>query len=204
MRTLRIALGLLLVTAPLAAQRRARTSAPAPSADAWQLAIGTSAGFVDVHIVRGPGDITALMFPGWGSGLAGAAGIPIATIPSLYMTIPVSPKMALEPTLDIHRAQSNGPSTLFASDLGARLDYAFGQRGFYGAAGLNVLAIKQTGAPTFAQIGVGLAGGYRFHLSGAWGGRFEISHTIMSKHKTAGIPPMTVTALSFGATVALR
>jgi hypothetical protein len=201
-RTLRIALGLLFATAPLAAQRRAGTQAPASSSQ-WQLAIGTSAGFVDIHPVGSTTDITALMFPSWGSAFA-ALAFPVSTIPALYMTIPISEKFALEPNLDIHRAQRNGPFTTFASDLGARMDYAFGRKGFYGAAGVHFLALKSTGSPTFAQVGLGVAGGYRFHLSGAWGGRFEISHTMMAKHRTAGIPPINTTALSFGAMVALK
>lgn len=203
MRTLRIALGLLLVSAPLAAQRRAGNAASAASSNAWQLAIGTSAGFSDIHIVGSGTDITTMSFPGWGSGLA-ALAIPVSTMPALYAIIPLSGQMAIEPNLDIHRAQSNGPSTTFASDLGARLDYAFGRKGFYGAAGVHFLALKFTGSPTFAQVGVGLAGGYRFHLSGAWAGRFEISHTMMAKHRTAGLPPINTTSLSFGAMVALR
>ena len=202
MRTLRIALGLFLATAPLAAQRRGGSAAPASTSE-WQLAIGTSAGFVDIHPVGSTADITALMFPSWGSSLA-ALAFPVSTIPALYMTIPMGEKMAIEPNLDIHRAQTNGPNTSFASDLGARVDYAFGRKGFYGAAGIHILALKSTGTPTFAQMGVGVAGGYRFHLSGAWGGRFELSHTMMAKHRTAGIPPINTTALSFGAMVALK
>lgn len=202
MRTLRLALGLLLVTAPLAAQRRAGNTAPASTSE-WPLAIGTSAGFADIHVVGSTNDITALMFPGWGSGLT-VLGLPVATVPALYMTIPLTQQIAIEPNLDIRRSQSNGPSTRFSSDLGARIDYAFGRHGWYGAAGIHVMALKFTGAPTFAQMGVGLAGGYRFHLSGAWGARFEVSHTMMAKHRTAGLPPINITALAFGAMVALR
>jgi hypothetical protein len=193
---------LLLVTAPLAAQRRAGNSAPA-STSAWQLAIGTSAGFADVHVIGSTTEITALMFPGWGSGLS-ALGLPVPTVPALYMTIPLGEQMAIEPNVDIRRIQSNGPATRFSSDLGARIDYAFGRHGWYGAAGVHFTALKSTGTPTFAQVGVGLAGGYRFHLSGAWGGRFEVSHTIMAKQRTAGLPPINITALSFGAMVALK
>lgn len=204
MRTLPMALSLLLATVPLAAQRRVQNSTPAASGGEWQLAIGTQGGFADIHPVRAGADNVAFMFPGWGSGFAGSSGARIAPISPLYMIIPVGRKLAVEPTLNIDRTQRNGPVTRFASDFGARLDYAFGHHGFYGAAGLSFLAIKVTGSPTFAQTGVGLAGGYRFHLAGAWGGRVEFSHTIMAKQKTAGIPPVTTTALSFGAMVALR
>lgn len=201
MRTLRLALGLLLAAAPLAAQRRSAAPAPA-SAEAWPLAIGTSAGFVDVHTIGGPADVTALMFPSWGSALVGF-GLPVSTIPSLYMTIPMGAKLAIEPSLDITRTQTNGPDTRFGSTLGGRLDYAF-SRGFYGAAGLNFLIVKATGIKTFAIPGLGVAGGYRFHLGGAWGGRIEISHTMMAKHKTTNQRPVTISALSVGASVALR
>src|SRR5690242_9650923 len=191
----------MLAAAPLAAQRRAAAPA-APSAGAWPLALGTAAGFADIHIV-GAGDITALMFPGWGSSL-GSLVIPVSTIPALYMTIPIGGKWALEPSVDLHRTQGNGPITQFASDLGARADYAFGNKGWYGAGGVHLMALKTTGAPTFAQMGLGVAGGYRFHFSGAWSGRLELSHTIMAKHKTAGLPPYTLTALSVGAMVSVR
>lgn len=204
MRTLQISLSLLLVAAPLAAQRRAAASNQASSSESWSLAIGTQAGFTDVHPVRAGADLLTFTFPGWGSALPATVGAPVSTIAPLYMIIPIGGKLAVEPNLDLHRTQSNGPRTIFASNFGARLDYAFGRGGFYGAAGLNALALKATGSPTFAQLGLGLAGGYRFHLSGAWGGRVELSHTIMSKHKTAGIPPLTMTSLSFGAMVALR
>lgn len=201
MRTLRLALGLLLAAAPLSAQRRA-AAMPAASGDAWQLAIGTSAGFVDVHTIGGGNDITALMFPSWGSSLVGF-GLPVSTIPSLYMTIPMGGKLAIEPSLDITRTQRNGPVTTFGSTLGGRLDYAF-NKGFYGAAGLDFLIVKATGLKTFAVPGLGVAGGYRFHLGGAWGGRVEISHTMMAKHKTVNLRPFNVSALSVGATVNVK
>src|SRR5690349_6654487 len=134
-RTLPLAVLLLLAAAPLAAQRRAGGATPS-NPDAWSLAIGTQAGFVDVHTVGGGvPDIAALMFPGWGSALT-AFALPVSTVPSLYMTIPVGDRMAIEPSMDISRAQSNGPLTRFGAHLGGRLDYSFGH-GFYGAAGLS-------------------------------------------------------------------
>lgn len=202
MRTLRITLGLLVAALPVAAQRRAGPAAPMANAYGWQLAIGTSAGYVDVHAVGQNSDITGLTFPGWGSGLI-VAGAVVPTIPSLYMTIPMGERIALEPSLDLHRAQSNGPRTLFASQMGARIDYAF-NHAFYGAAGVDIMALKVTHVPMLGVVGVGLAGGYRFHLAGSWSGRVEASHTIWAKDKTAGQAPMTVTALSFGAMVAVR
>jgi hypothetical protein len=201
-RTLRITLGLLVAAFPVVAQRRAGPAAPAANAYGWQLAIGTSAGFIDVHAVGSSNDITGLTFPGWGSGLV-AAGAIVPTIPSLYMTIPMGDRIALEPSLDLHRVQRNGPSTVFGSQLGARVDYAF-DHAFYGAAGVDFFALKATGRPMLALSGVGLAAGYRFHLAGAWGGRVEASHTIWAKDRTAGQGPLSVTALSFGAMVAVR
>ena len=201
MRTLRVALSLLLAAAPLAAQRRGGATPPS-NPDAWQLAIGTEAGFVNVHAVGGTNDLNALMFPGWGSSLVSLAAV-FPTVPSLYMTIPIGDKAAIEPNLDISRAQSNGPTTRFAAGLGGRLDYAFG-RGFYGAAGLKLLVIKATRVPTFGIPGASIAGGYRFHFSGAWSGRFEMSHDMMAKHRTIGQGPVNVTALTVGAMVSVR
>ena len=204
MRTLRLALGLLLAAAPLAAQRRAGgTNAPA-NPDAWPLAIGTQAGFVNVHVMGSGvgGDLNALMFPAWGSSLL-SFGVPLPTVPSLYMIVPVANKLAIEPGVDINRAQSNGPTTRFGTNLTGRLDYAFG-RGFYGAAGLGVMIIKATGVKTFGIPSASLAGGYRFHFSGAWGGRVELSHTMNAKHATTFVPPINVTALTVGAMVSVR
>jgi hypothetical protein len=202
-RTLRLALSLLLAAAPLAAQRRSGTTPP-PRPDEWPLALGTEAGFVNVHQIGSAGDLDALMFPAWGSSLVGVAGLPLPTVPSLYMTIPIAPKMAIEPNLDITRNQTARPfSTRFAANLGGRLDYSFGH-GFYGAAGVKVMIIKVSRISSFGVPGVGIAGGYRFHLSGAWGGRFEISHDMMAKHATTGLVPVNVTAITVGAMVALR
>jgi hypothetical protein len=192
------------VALPLAAQRRG-SSAPASRPDAWPLAIGTEAGFVNVHFIGGPADVNALMFPAFGGSLTSLAGLAALapTVPSLYMTVPIAEKMAIEPSLDLTRTQTNGPFTQFVADLGGRLDYAFG-RGFYGAAGLKVLVVKVTGLSSFGIPGASLAGGYRFHLSGAWGGRFEISHDMMAKHATVGQVPVNVTAFTVGAMVSLR
>lgn len=202
-RTLTVVLSLSLLALPLAAQKKPHAPPPAPAAApaVWRTSIGTSAGFVDIHPVGNGGDITALMLPGWGAAL-GAFGLPTPTMPSLYMILPIGGKFAFEPGADIHRVQTQG-NTTFASDLSARVDYAF-TGGWYGAFGVSSLILKSTGSPTFGVLGATLAGGYRFHLAGAWSSRFEISHTIMAKQHTAGQPPLTVTAFSFGAMVGLR
>jgi len=63
---------------------------------------------------------------------------------------------------------------------------------------------KSTGNPWLGITGLGVQGGYRFHLSGSWSGRLEVSHTMLARQRTAFEPPQSFTALSAGATVALQ
>lgn len=187
------------VAAPLASRASPAGTAArsAPPATTWRLSLGTSAGVVDVHFQDRNAEQLAVMFPSWGSG-----GGPAVSSPSLYLTIPVTRQLALEPGLDVHRYHAPGYDALF-SHLSTRLNYGF-RGGWYAGAGLDLGVRKlHTGGPLLGLTGGTVDGGYRFHLTGAWEGRLEVSHTIMAQQRAARSPPLTATALVLGATVAL-
>lgn len=168
----------------------------------WQLAFGTSASVAVSHAV-GPGaTVVAVMLPGWGGG----SGILFTPAP-FYLTVPIGARFALEPSLDLHRSHflttNSGLFTASTTTLGLRMNYGF-RGGWYSGAGLVVIGRKGTGRPWRGISGVSVEGGYRFHLSGAWGGRIEVSHTMLARQRAALEPPQNVTALSAGATVDLR
>src|SRR5713226_2450041 len=84
----------------------------------WQPAIGLQGGYQRTHLVGGSGDVTVMSFPSWGSGLTtsplGGAVAPSA--PTLYVIVPVSARLALEPGVDFHRTQLTN-ITVFSSNL---------------------------------------------------------------------------------------
>ncbi len=155
----------------------------------WQPAIGLQGGYQRTHLVGGSGDITVMSFPSWGSGLTtsplGGAIAPSA--PTMYVIVPVAPRLALEPGVDLHRTQFKSV-TAFSGNFAGRLDYAL-SGGWYAAGGVNLHLIKATkGAftdttkTTVSVPGVNLAWGYRFHLSGELAGRVEINYTMFKQN----------------------
>jgi hypothetical protein len=109
--------------------------------------------------------------------------------------------LALEPGLEVHRTHFNG-FTVATGALSTRVNVALGH-GWYGGGGLEVVTKKATGGPMVGLVGLSAQGGYGFRLTGAWSGRVELSHTIMAKQRVWHEPPLSVSALTVGATVAL-
>ncbi|HKV72342.1 MAG TPA: hypothetical protein VJN62_13890 [Gemmatimonadales bacterium] len=169
----------------------------------WQLALGTSASVVEGHADGIPSSTVGVMIPGWGGGNGNFLYSPAP----FYLTAPISSRIAIEPSVDAHRTRFNsvgsGEFTASTTTLGIRANYGF-SGGWYAGAGVVVIGKKSTGRPLRGISGLGVQGGYRFHLSGAWEGRVEVSHTMLARQRTAFEPPQSVTALSAGATVALR
>lgn len=190
--------------APLSVRASARSTATGTvEPGSWQLAFGTSASVAVSHSV-GPGaTVVGIMIPGWGGG----NGNFLFTPAPFYFTVPIGGRFALEPSFDVHRTHflttNSGLFTASTTTLGLRMHYGF-SGGWYSGAGLVVIGKKATGRPWRGISGVSVEGGYRFHLSGAWGGRIEVSHTMLARQRAAFEPPQTVTALSVGATVDLR
>lgn len=162
----------------------------------WELSLGISSSFVDQHYQSFPTDIISFSFPGHGTESNGVSP------PVLFATIPLKGRLALEPGLEVHRSHDNN-FTYGALVLSARLNYALG-RGWYAGPGLEFVTRKASDTPYVGFAGVSAQGGYQFHLTGAWGGRVEVSHTIMARQGVWHEPPLTVTAITIGATVAMR
>lgn len=190
-----LVLGLIatLAVRPILAQERG-----------WRPAIGVTAGYARVHFQGFPFNFSTVAAPGLGSSFVDVPFVgtaPVATPATVFVIIPLGSKLALEPGLDVHRTQSEG-ETAFNGHLAVRLNYAV-SGGWYAAAGGNLRVIKLTGEDGFGVAGAQLAWGYRFHLAGDAGGRFEASYTMFKEHGTLGLPPTTTLALLFALTMPL-
>jgi len=168
---------------------------------AWSPMLGVSAGYSNVHIVRGP-DLTVLSFPGSGSSsYFGIIGAP--TAPSLFGIFPLNEKWAAEIGFDATNIRA--PTTTIASfQLAPRADMAVGDH-WYAALGPQFHFVRGTGKLE-GQTGLSVAWGYRFHLSGALDGRFEGSYGVNAKRRSdlgTGLPT-SVFGLNFGAMMPLK
>ena len=179
-----------------------RGSPRAETSGGWLPEFGVSAGYSNVHIVEGP-DLTVLSFPGSGSStVAGIIGAPSA--PSIFGIFPLNDRVALEVGVDALNLRLSG-QTIASFQLAPRADLAFGNR-WYGALGPNFHFIRATGAKIEGVSGVTAAWGYRFHLSGALRGRFEVSYGVNAKRRSSvGIgAPSSVLGLNFGMMMPLK
>ena len=185
---------------------------PARSTSAWDRVIGVQGGYSHIHgIGTGAGDVTILSFPGWGTGLTTsplAGGQVIAVAPTLFAIFPAGRKLAIEPGVDFHRTQTGGV-TAFSASIQARLDYAV-SGGWYAAAGGNLTYTKATPGffpdPTKSSVsvpGMNVAWGYRFHMTGAFGGRVEANYLMFKQNNDLSLATNTF-GLMFGATMPLR
>ncbi len=201
------------LSSPMGPSSQAPGRASRAAQRAWEPMIGAQGGYTRVHVVGG-GDFGFLSFPGFGGaaittqlpGLAGNALIP--TAPTVFAIIPVGTKLAVEPGLDLHRAQSQG-LTIFSGNFSARLDYAV-SGGWYAAAGGNLNWIKATkgffsdpNKGSVSVTGANVAWGYRFRIGGAVGGRIEANYTMFKSNKDVG-QATNAMGLVFGATMPLR
>ena len=187
-------------TAPLSGRGTAPTHVPPTAAThgPWDLRVGIAAGFVDEHFEGGLRyDLIEFALPG-----SGTQGQAFVSPPAFFVTIPLGGRLALEPGLEVHRSHFNG-FTIATGAMSTRVNVALGH-GWYGGGGLEVVTKKATDTPMVGLTGVSLQGGYQFRLAGPWDGRLELSHTIMAVNHIWHEPPLSVTALTVGATVALN
>ena len=182
------------VTAPFAAPRVRRAPA-APAAAPWRLALGTAAGFTLFHI-PGIADYATFAVPSWGG-----TDFPYS-IPSLYLTVPVGGRVALEPGLSVVRFHEEG-YTAFDGTLSLHVNYAF-RGGWYAGIGGHADVTTFTSRKLGALTGVGVQGGYRFRVAGPWDARIEVGHEIEARHRVLQELPFTATSVSVGVGVALR
>ncbi|MGH7699514.1 MAG: hypothetical protein ACREMJ_03205 [Gemmatimonadales bacterium] len=178
----------------------ARRGAPAR---AWQPVLGVAGGYITTHFVGDGGDLSGLALPGIGGSLT-SGGFPVTQPPTLFVILPIGRKIAVEPGLDLHRVQEAAlGETRFSGNLGARLNYAV-VGGWYAAAGANLNYIKVTGQDAATMAGATVAWGYRFPLSGSWGGRVEFNYLMMGRNEDLGIEPQNTLGVLFGLTMPLR
>ena len=166
---------------------------------AWSPAIGLSAGYENMHFVGTGTDITGVFFPAVGGGLFLVQ--PIASTPTMFAIIPVGQKLAFEPALDFRSVSQSGTS-IKVINVAGRLDYAL-KGNWYGAAGGHLLSYSTTGLSGTAD-GADLAVGYRFHLVGEFGGRFETGYSLTAKSSKLGTPAVNTLSLTFGAVMPLK
>ena len=181
----------------------AKTAAPASrraTSRAWEPAIGISGGYASAHLVGTGTSFTGIFFPGAGSDLFLVA--PLATAPTMFVIIPMGQKLALEPGLDFHSAATAGTS-IKVINVAARLDYAVGNN-WYAAAGGHLLDRSPSTGASGTATGADVAWGYRFHLVGTFGGRFEANYSVTGKSTKLGAPAINTLSLNLGATIPLK
>lgn len=167
---------------------------------AWSPAIGLSAGYANMHMVGTGTDITGVFFPAVGGGLFVVT--PVPSTPTMFAIIPMGQKLAFEPALDFHSVSVTGTS-IKVINVAGRLDYAL-KGNWYGAAGGHLMSYSPSGGTSGTVDGVDVGLGYRFHLMGEFGGRFETNYSLSAKSSKLGTPAVNTLSLSFGAMMPLK
>lgn len=176
----------------------ARAARARSAGQAWDRVLGISGGYFGMR--SSGGSFSGFAFPGLGSSLT-AGGAALAPMTTLFAIIPVGGKLAVEPGFDVHSISTSGTKVTGISVSG-RLDYA-ATGNWYGAVGGNMQSVSG-GGTSGSVTGLQVAWGYRFHLAGAFGGRFEGSYLMSGKSTKLGTPPINTVGLTFGATMPLQ
>jgi hypothetical protein len=188
-------------TSTRASAARSGRAAPA-SRGAWTKRLGIAGGYANIHSVGGGADVVALALPGYGGGFSGLGATGVNFPPTIFAIIPVGSKIAIEPGIDLHRAQAGG-TTIFNGNFGARLDYAV-SGGWYAGLGGSLNYIKTNGTSGATRTGLNLGWGYRFGFLGPLGGRVETNYTLWGKNTKLPLPAQNVFAIMLGVTMPLR
>ena len=191
---------LLGISSTLGANSSTRPTRPG-ARNAWSPVLGVVGGYGSAHAVGSGGDITGVFFPGGLSSFT-TFGAAVPAPPTLFAIIPLGGKWAIEPSFDLHHFAPSGSSTT-SFEAGARVDYAVAG-GWYAAAGGQVTNVNPSSGSSGTMAGASLAGGYRFHLAGPTGGRFEVNYLMTGKNDTLGNPAINTLSLLFGLTMPLR
>jgi hypothetical protein len=171
-----------------------------PTNALWTPQLGVAGGYTSAHRI-GTSSFGGIFLPGSTNDLTGfATALPAP--PALFAILPIGGRWALEPSFDLHRISGNGVG-ITALTAGARFDYAV-HGGWYGGAGAQLAYVNPSTGSSGSILGATLAWGYRFHLAGALGGRFETSYTMSAKNDNLGTPPINTLGLMLGAMIALR
>lgn len=181
----------------LSARARAAAAADRGGSAHWPSEIGIAAGYTHAHL-SGLGlaaDFTLLASPG------GAAAVGVPAPPTIFLTIPLARRWAVEPGFDIHHNQAND-TTRFSGTFSARVNYAVGDH-WYAGVGPVMHVTKATGSSAFGVSGLVAAWGARFPLAGDVGGRVEVAYATFKER--SGSPFATNTlAIVFAATMPLN
>lgn len=171
------------------------------STGVWTPLVGIAGGYAAAHRVGG-GALGGIFLPGGTNDLSSVAGA-TPSPPTLFAILPLGGRWAIEPSFDLHHIGQSGPSKSTTVTAGARFDYAV-HGGWYGGIGGQLAYVNPASGSAGSMLGATLAWGYRFHLVGVLGGRFETSYTMSARNRNLGSPPTNTLALLFGATVPLR
>jgi hypothetical protein len=156
---------------------------------AWHTELGIQGGFVRLKPAGTNRNdaIDVLFAPGFDLG-------PAFPAPSMvYLITPLSDKVALEPSLSGSVLTQGASATLLQAGL--RIDYAIASGLYAAGGGLLGRAGGGVGASGF-ELGLQLAGGYRFHLTGPVGARVEAN--VQTWKGKSGIRPINTYGLLFG------
>jgi hypothetical protein len=178
----------------------ARASRARAAGQAWDRVLGVSGGYFGMR--NNGGSLGGFAFPGVGGSLSSATASGFPPLTTLFAIVPLGGKLALEPGFDFHHTGVTGAS-VSAISVSGRLDYA-ATGNWYGALGGNLMSLSQTGGPNGSVTGLQVAWGYRFHLVGAFGGRFEGSYLMAGRSTKLGFTPTNTFGLTFGATMPLQ
>ena len=179
-------------TAPISGRQTGATASEKSPRERRAIRLGIAGGLNDQHFVGGS-DFLQLAMPGTGNQGNGFAP------PALFVTVPLSDRLTLEPGLELHRTHYNG-FTYATGALAIHLNVALGG-GWYAGGGPVEVTKKATRTALLGLTGVSVQGGYEFKLAGAWNGRLELSHIILARQRAWHEPPLSVTSLMVGATV---
>ena len=189
-----------------------RAAARVPAANrAWEPVIGVSGGYSAIRADGANLLLTGVFLPGFGGSVPAltAGGTFLPQAPTLFAILPVGPRVAFEPGVDLHRFQGQG-RTVFAANLAGRLDYAVAG-GWYAALGAHEEWVKATKGSfadsTKTSIGItgaSLAWGYRFHLAGDLGARTELNYIAFAKNDNARSPAVNTASILFSLTMPLK
>lgn len=197
------------VSAPLT-ETRGQPPARARWTSAWRAEFGVSAGLTQVHA---PGlDVSLLSFPS--AGASSLSGIQVApAAPALFVVFPVHGRWAGEAGFDVYQARDPFLGTIASVQVAPRADLAIGS--WYAALGPQFHFTRFTRSsgrvpgPVLGLAGISAAWGYRFHLSGAMGGRFELSYGVNAKRRgnapaLGPSQPASTLGLTFGMLMPLK
>jgi len=164
----------------------------------WEPMVGLAGGYSRLHQIGGT-DFAVFSLPGAGTG--SLAGVFAPGTSPFFFVLPLTGPLALEVGSDAHRAQSNGPRTVFSGQVSPRLDWALGPH-WYVAAGERTHVVAGTGRPVVAVPGAALAAGYRIDITPDVMARTELSYAVDRGRLDFGLNPVNTLGLSFGLMVA--